>query len=140
MPFDPIPLTEIEHPGQLDKHKIAHDKMWGYFPEGLGIALRRFWKKYKKPLIVTENGICTDDPKVRIQAIKDYLHVCHQVLKSDIPIQGYIFWSTWDNFEWHLGPTYRFGLVEVNPETKDRRMTEAGRFYHTITQTGTVNL
>ncbi len=140
VPFTPIPLTEIEHPGSLGRRKIPHDKMWGYQPAGLGIMLRRFWKKYKKPLIVTENGICTDDPQVRIQAIKDYLHVCHQLLEDGIPIQGYIFWSTWDNFEWHLGPTYRFGLVAVDPITKDRKMTEAGRFYHKITQTGTLKL
>lgn len=140
VPFTPIPLTEIEYPGRLGQRKIAHDKMWGYEPEGFRLIMRRFWKKYKKPLIVTETGICTDDPKVRIQAIKDYLSICHQLLEEGLPIKGFIFWSTWDNFEWHLGPTYRFGLVKVDPKTKDRTMTEAGHFYHQVAKTGIVNV
>ena len=43
-------------------------------------------------------------------------------------------WSTWDNHEWHLGPTYRFGLVEVNFQTMERKMTAAGDFYNKLTQ------
>lgn len=49
-------------------------------------------------------------------------------------LRGYIHWSTWDNFEWHLGPTYRFGLVRVNLDTMQRSMTEAGLYYEQITR------
>ena len=41
-------------------------------------------------------------------------------------------WSAFDNFEWNLGLSYRFGLVGVNRYTKERRMTEAGTFYAEI--------
>lgn len=135
VPFNPKPITEIDNPGKLDKLGIPHDKMWGYKPEGLGRMLRRFYKWYKKPLIVIENGICTDDPQERIKSIKDYLQVIDGVMEEGIPVQGYIHWSTFDNFEWNLGLSYRFGLVAVDPVTKDRTMTAAGEFYAELTRT-----
>jgi beta-glucosidase len=134
MLFDPMPIDAIDRPDALKKRGLAHDKMWAYKPEGLGWALRRFFKKYKKPLIVTENGICTDDPQQRIQSLRDYLKVCHEALRDGVDLRGYLHWSTWDNFEWHLGPTYRFGLVRVNFETMERSMTKAGEFYEKVTK------
>lgn len=134
MPLNPFPVSEIHRPGKLAKMKIPHDKMWGYYPEGLSKILKHFHKRFKKPIIITENGICSDDPKDRIKCIKDYLKVCHDAIKEGINIKGYIHWSTFDNFEWHLGPSYRFGLVNVNLYTKERTMTEAGRFYAQVCQ------
>lgn len=130
--FDPLPIDAIDRPEVLEKRGIPHDKMWGYNPEGLGKVLRRFSRKYGKPVIITENGICTDDPKKRISALKDYLKICHEAIRDGVDLQGYIHWSTWDNFEWHLGPTYRFGLVRVNFDTMSRSMTDAGLFYEKI--------
>lgn len=140
VPFTPIPLTEITHPGKLEQRKIPHDKMWGYYPEGLGKIIHRLHKKYKKAIIITESGICTDDPNKRIESIKDYLKVIHQAIQNGIDIKGYIHWSTFDNFEWNLGPTYRFGLVRVNAYTKERTLTEAGVFYAKIAQENKLEL
>lgn len=134
MPFAPFPITEVDSPGKLDKMGIPHDKMWGYYPLGLGIILKRLYKIRKIPIIVIENGICTDDPQQRIQSIKDYLKVIHDTMQSGVDIRGYLHWSTWDNFEWNLGPTYRFGLVSVDLETKNRTMTEAGTFFAKVTK------
>ncbi len=132
VPFTPVPLNALEHAAALESRSIPHDKMWGYRPDGLGEVLRRFSKKYAKPIIVTENGICTDDPQQRIRALKDYLKICHDVIRDGVDLQGYVHWSTWDNFEWHLGTDYRFGLVRVNFDTMERTMTEAGLFYEKI--------
>jgi beta-glucosidase len=139
VPFNPKPITELDYPGKLSKMGIPHDNMWGYRPEGLARIFRQFHKKYKKPIVITENGICTDDPHRRIQSIRDYLKICHQAIKDGVDLRGYIHWSTWDNFEWHLGPTYRFGLVHVNVFTKDRTMTAAGEFYEQIVQNNSVD-
>lgn len=138
IPFQPGPITEIDNPGQLARMEIPHDQMWGYRPEGLSRVIRRFWKKYQKPIIITENGICTADPQQRIAAIKDYLTECHRVLAEGIPLQGYIFWSTFDNMEWNLGNTYRFGLITVDWATMDRRNTPAADFYAEVCRNNVV--
>ncbi|MCB0553990.1 MAG: family 1 glycosylhydrolase [Phaeodactylibacter sp.] len=140
VPFTPFPITEIENPGQLKQLGIPHDKMWGYHPQGLGLILRRFHKRFGKPIIMVESGICTDDSEVRIQAIKDYLKVCHGAIQDGVDLRGFIQWSTWDNFEWNLGPTYRFGLVRVNLETMEREMTEAGEFFARVAREGAVEV
>ena len=134
IPFVPQPLTELDTPGELAKRGIPHDKMWGYFPGGLGIILRKLYRRYRKPIVITENGICTDDPQRRIASIKDYLRVLHEVMREGVDIRGYIHWSTFDNFEWNLGMQYRFGLVAVHPDTLERSMTAAGAFYETVCQ------
>ena len=95
--------------------------------------LLRFHHKYKKPIWITENGVCTEDSQFRIQSINDYLTAMHEAIAEGVDVIGYTHWSTWDNFEWNLGPTYRFGLVKVDLETKDRTMTDAGLYYAKIT-------
>ncbi|MDO8368806.1 MAG: family 1 glycosylhydrolase [Saprospiraceae bacterium] len=132
MIFDPFPMDAISRKKDLEKLGIPHDKMWGYRPNGLGEVMQRFHKKYGKPIIITENGICTDDAQQRIGAIKDYLKVCHTAIQAGVDLKGYIHWSTWDNFEWHLGPTFRFGLARVDFDTMDRELTPAGIFYEKV--------
>ncbi len=138
VPFTPLPITEVNNPGKLAKMKVPHDKLWGYYPEGFGLIMRRFYKKYEKPIIITENGICTDEVERRIESIKDYLKIIHGLIEEGIPIKGYMHWTTFDNFEWDLGPTYRFGLVHVDLETMERTMTKAGIFYSQITKDNAV--
>ena len=138
--FDPRPISEVHRPGKLDKLGIKHDKMWAYKPEGFLPIIRRFHKKYGKPIIITENGICTEDNEVRIRAIKDYLQVVHTAIREGIDVAGYIHWSTFDNFEWNLGPTYCFGLMRTDLVTKDRIDTSAARFYEKITSSNCIDV
>lgn len=138
--FDPYPISEVPRPHQLDKMGDANDKTEAYKPEVLGRILRRFYKKYQKPIIITENGICTDNDAVRVQAIKDYLAVIHEAISNGVAVKGYIHWSTFDNFEWNLGPTYRFGLLKVDLETKNRLYTEGARFYEKVTKANAVEV
>lgn len=132
IPFRPEPVTEVDTPGKLDKLGKPHDKMWEYHPEGLKDILLRFAKRYGKPLIITENGCCTDDDSQRIQSIKDHLKAAHDAIKSGVDLKGYFHWSTFDNFELHLGPSYRFGLVGVDSNTLERKPKESAQVYAKI--------
>lgn len=140
MVFDPFPINAVSRKNALERLNIPHDRMWGYRPAGFGDVMRRFHHKYGKPIIVTENGICTDDQEARIGALRDYLRVCHQAIADGVNLLGYIHWSTWDNFESHLGPTYRFGLVRIDFETMARSMTPAGLFYEKIASENGIEL
>ncbi len=134
MPCTPFLISEVDYPGKLAKMGYQHDKMWAYVPSAFKEIIHRFHKKYNKPIIITENGICTDDPQKRINSIKDYLQIMHEVIQEGVNLKGYIHWSTWDNFEWNLGPTYRFGLVKIDLDTMERQMTDAGLYYAKVTQ------
>ena len=118
---DPLPITYIDTPGKIKALGVRHDDIWEYHPEGLRKCIDRYWNKYKKPIIITENGVCDASDELRQTAIIDYAKVLHEAMQDGIDIKGYFWWSTWDNFEWHLGPTMRFGLYECDLETKERR-------------------
>jgi len=132
--FRPSPITYMSHPKFMDRKEMAHDMMWEYAPEGLERMIRRIWKKYKTPIFITENGIASSSSEKRIDSIKDYLTIIHQLISEGIDIRGYYHWSTFDNFEWHLGRSYTFGLVSVDDKTLERKVKDCGLFYKNLTK------
>jgi len=129
---DPMPITYIDTPEKIKALGVKHDDMWEYHPEGLRTCLDRYWNKYKKPIIITENGVCDARDELRQQAIVDYATIVHQAIEDGIDVQGYYWWSAWDNFEWHLGPTFQFGLYECDIETKERRKRKSAEVYEKL--------
>lgn len=130
--LDPFPISEVDSPGRLDRMGLPHDGMWEYYPEGMKESVLRYHKRYGKPMFITESGICTNDSNVRIESIKDYLTLLHECIQEGVDLRGYFHWSTMDNFEWNLGPTYKFGLVNVDYETGERKMKKCGEFYKNV--------
>jgi len=86
---------------------------WAYRPDALGINLERIWQLKGVPLIVTENGIATDDDTRRIAYTRDALLGLMQAVAAGAQVLGYLHWSLLDNYEWG---TYRptFGLIAVD--------------------------
>jgi beta-glucosidase len=132
MSHDPAPITYLDTPEKLNKLGRPHDDMWEYYPEGMKLAIERYWNRYKLPVIITESGVCTTDDAVRVKAIQDYLKIVHDCMAAGIDIKGYYFWSTFDNFEWDLGPTFRFGLYETDLTTRDRRKRPSADVFHGV--------
>lgn len=132
MSHDPAPITYIDTPEKIRQLNKPHDDMWEYYPNGMQEIIERYWKKYHLPLIITESGVCTTDDNFRIQAMKDYLHIIHNSLQNGVDIRGYYWWSTFDNFEWNLGPTFRFGLYETDLVTKNRTKRPSADVYRQV--------
>ena len=83
-------------------------------------------------MIVTENGIGTDDDQQRINYITTALEGLQRCLDDGLDIRGYYYWSFLDNFEWLFGYKPRFGLVDVNRNTLERKGKESLKFYKSI--------
>lgn len=132
VPHDPMPITYMETPHKLKELGRPHDDMWEYHPEGLRTCIDRYWKKYRKPIIITENGVCEDGDALRQKAIIDYAKIVHQALQDGIDIRGYYWWSAWDNFEWNLGPSKKFGLYECDFETKERKPRPSAEIFRRL--------
>jgi beta-glucosidase len=47
-------------------------------------------------------------------------------------VRGYYHWSTWDNFEWSLGPTFHFGLYSCDPLTKERKKKPSADLFSSL--------
>ncbi|MBO2448692.1 glycoside hydrolase family 1 protein [Actinomadura barringtoniae] len=89
---------------------------WEYYPSALGGAVRFTAARTGLPVIVTENGIATDDDAQRIAYTSDALRSLQEAMADGVDVRGYFHWSLLDNYEWgDYAPTY--GLVAVDPTT-----------------------
>lgn len=86
-------------------------------PDVAAAVVREAWREAQVPIMVTENGIETDDDAVRIAHLTATIAALHPVLSENIPLLGYVHWSLLDNFEWRSGYKPRFGLYAVDRRT-----------------------
>ena len=100
------------------------------YPYALGNVLRRVNKELgekgiKKTLIVTENGIATDDDEKRIAFIEKALEGLRDAKDEGVEVKGYFHWSLLDNFEWQKGFSMTFGLIAVDRSNMERHPKES---------------
>jgi beta-glucosidase len=93
---------------------------WEYYPAALGGAVRRIATVVGAvPIIVTENGIATNDDEQRVEYTRGALQSLRAAIDDGIDVRGYLHWSMLDNYEWgDFTPT--FGLVSVDRSTFER--------------------
>lgn len=91
-----------------------------FWPEALEGTIRRASAKTGLPVLVTENGVGTDDDRLRIEYVTRALAGVRRCLDDGIAVWGYTYWSLLDNFEWILGYGPTFGLVAVDRQTFQR--------------------
>lgn len=96
------------------------DMGWRIVPEGLYRSVVGAWKRYGKPIIITENGLADASDSQRGRFILDHLAWLHRAISEGVDVRGYLHWSLLDNYEWAFGFAPRFGLVEVDFQTFER--------------------
>lgn len=97
-------------------------------PDAIAGAVRKAAESFKGRILVTENGIATDDDRERISFIDQATDDICQCMKDGIPVIGYIYWSLLDNFEWQKGYSMTFGLIRVDRKTQKRYPKESLSF------------
>lgn len=117
--------TRVGPQGRVGPEEGVETTQMGYewWPQALEATLRRAWEHTggNVPLMVTENGIATEDDTRRIAYVERALAGVQAALADGIDVRGYMYWSAMDNFEWVLGFGPRFGLVEVDRDSFERR-------------------
>lgn len=122
-------------PAGPDPARQITQMAWEIYPEGFGPILRRA-AATGLPVYVTENGVCCDDDRTRVEYIADHLEVVEAARRAGADIRGYFYWSLMDNFEWNFGYGPKFGLVEVDRETLERRPRPSAHFFGEVAQSG----
>ncbi|XP_018320224.1 myrosinase 1-like [Agrilus planipennis] len=112
-------VIEPENPWQATPISWLKVTPWG-FQEVL------IWLKneYSNPLIfVTENGVPDAEnynDEERIYYLRTHLSALLSAIAEGVNVKMYTFWSLFDNFEWDLGYTVKFGLYHVNMSDPSR--------------------
>jgi beta-glucosidase len=123
---------------------------WEVYAQGLTDTLVMVKERYGSlPLYVTENGAAFFDPPtaesdrvqdpLRIDYLRKHIRAVHAAIQRGVDVRGYFVWSLFDNLEWSLGYSKRFGIVHVDFATQERTLKDSGIFYsHVIATNGKV--
>lgn len=110
-------------------------------PEALYWGPKFLYERYKRPIVITENGMCDNtvpdkDGRIhdtrRINYLKEYIEQMLKVKHDGTDIRGYFCWSILDNFEWEQGYSKRFGLVYTDYKTLNRIPKDSYYFYQKL--------
>jgi beta-glucosidase len=114
--------TRIGPEGMLPAEEGVERTQMGYefWPEALEGTIRYAASYTGLPVIVTENGIGTEDDTDRIRYVSRALRGVHRCLQDGIDVRGYCYWSVFDNFEWTSGYRPKFGIIAVDRATQVR--------------------
>lgn len=107
------------------------DMDWDVYPEGLCDALLMV-KRYKLPIWVSEAGVADAKDGIRADYIKRLVRCIHVAIEQGADVRGFMYWSLLDNYEWALGFEKRFGLVEIDYETLERKIRPSAYVYKEI--------
>jgi beta-glucosidase len=110
------------------------DLNWEIYPEGIYAISKKLNDKYKLPIFITENGIATTDDALRAKFIKSHLAELSKAIKDGVYIRGYFYWSFLDIYEMveMRGFWTKFGLVDIDYETKERKIRDSAWEYKKI--------
>jgi len=106
-----------------------NDLGWYMEPEGIYPLLVRVWSHYKKPIMITENGLADTNDVHRRWWIEETIVAMERALSEDIQLIGYQHWSLLDNFEWATGWWPEFGLIHVDRKTMKRTVRPSAEYY-----------
>jgi beta-glucosidase len=122
----PLALANQKHRRGPD----VSDLGWFIDPQGLEIEIVELSRRYRKPLIITENGIATEDDYKRQIYLFQHLLAIRRTLDAGYDVRGYFHWSLADGFEWSNGYGPRFGLFELSSDKKTLMPRQSARLYH----------
>ena len=111
------------------EEKQRSDIGWVMTPYCIYYVLKDLKDKYNLPIIITENGLADREDKYRKRWLDETVRAMGDALEYGVDLFGYLHWSLLDNFEWSEGHWPKFGLVEVDRETCERRVRESGYYY-----------
>jgi beta-glucosidase len=127
----------VENAAGFDKQGME----WPIVPESLYWGPKFYYERYKKPMIITENGMSNldwvsvdgkvHDPQ-RIDFLYRYIRELKRVVDDGVDVKGYFCWSLLDNFEWAQGYSQRFGLTYVDYKTQKRTIKDSGYWYRDV--------
>lgn len=111
-----------------------------FYPEALEGTIRYAAAYTGRPVLVTENGLGSEDDAKRIEYVSRALNGVANCLRDGIDVRGYCYWSVFDNFEWNMGYRPKFGLIAVDRVTQTRTPKPSAAWLGEIARTNGANL
>ncbi len=127
--IDEIGLNYYRHTKFGDtENYLRTDMDWKVYPSGVYGALLAL-KRYNKPIFIAEAGIADADDDLRPDYIRVQVEAVANAIEDGMLVTGHMYWSLIDNYEWALGIEKKFGLVEIDYQTLERRIRPSAWIY-----------
>lgn len=137
--LDEIGLNYYRHTMFGDnKDYLRTDMDWKVYPSGIYGALKTL-KKFNLPILISEAGVADDDDDMRAQYIQVQIAAIEKALDDGVVVVGHMYWSLIDNYEWALGINKKFGLVEIDYETLERKIRPSAWKYKELIEANSVD-
>jgi len=113
-------------------------------PAAFVVGLVSLKNQYNNPeIIITENGAGygeTDEKlengkvndALRTAYIQKHINAVHEAIQKGVKIKGYYVWSMFDNLEWIMGYSRRFGITYVDFKTQERYPKQSYYWYQSF--------
>jgi len=105
------------------------DLHWDLQPADIEYVVERLYRKYKLPILITENGLADAEDEQRQWWIKETILGMQRAIAGGVDMIGYMHWSLMDNFEWAHGKWPRFGLVAIDYKTGKRTLRPSAAWF-----------
>ncbi|UPK99342.1 hypothetical protein LCI18_010277 [Fusarium solani-melongenae] len=118
-------------------------------PKSFRRHLVRIYKKYGKPICITENGCpCPGEDKMskeeciedefRQKYFHEHLDAVVGAIQDGAQVSGYFAWSLMDNLEWSDGYGIRFGVTHMDYDTLERTPKKSALMIHDMIKERTI--
>lgn len=115
-----------------NENRILSDRGDELYPEAIYHAVMETYERYRKPIIITENGLADAEDTRRGWFIFETLKWVHKAIEQGADVKGYFHWSLMDNVELDKGFWPRFGLLEIDRKTLERKIRPSANFYRDV--------
>ncbi len=117
---------------------MVDGNIYELYPEGLFRGIKEVLQ-YGKPIYITENGLPDAADRLRPRHLLSHLREVWRAVAFNYPVMGYYHWTLTDNFEWDRGWSQRFGLIEMDPDTQERKWRPSAKLYKEICTSNSIS-
>lgn len=134
-------------PYNWDKARINVFRGWEIRPESLYDLANIIKNDFNNiPFFVSENGMGVENEHLyknennqiqdnyRIAFISEHLDWLNKAIQEGSNCCGYHLWSILDNWSFRNAFKNRYGLIEMDPETKKRTIKKSGEWFKKLTE------
>lgn len=140
-----LPDYYYEH-YDMPGRKINPHRGWEIYEQGIYDIAQNIKEEYGNiEWILTENGMGVEGEEkfaqdgviqddYRIDFVKNHLIELHRAIQDGANCKGYLIWTFIDCWSWLNSYKNRYGLVELDLETQERRIKKSGYWFKELSQ------
>ena len=145
-PESPMLVEQFYEPYVMPGRKINPHRGWEIYEQGLYDIAQNIKENYGNiEWLLTENGMGVEGEEkfrqngeiqddYRIDFVKDHLRELHRAIQEGANCKGYLMWTFIDCWSWLNGYKNRYGLVELDLATQERRLKKSGHWFRELSQ------